>query len=145
MPHLGAGLLGQFERALHVREQDRHLLALALEGGARLQDPLGEMARCVVARRTLDACHLFLRGLRTGDLGTALCTELRGRGQLAAAARTAHGDGRSAFEAELRAQGIRVAAGGAVHGARHSTEVPASSATSQDPVVPLARYSSAPS
>ena len=38
------GVLDQRERTLDVGEQHRHLLALALEGGARAQDALGQMS-----------------------------------------------------------------------------------------------------
>src|SRR5262245_25062312 len=47
VPSLGIDLLGEFHRALHVGEEDRHLLALALEGGLRGENPLDEVARRV--------------------------------------------------------------------------------------------------
>ena len=42
-PLLRVELLGELHRALHVGEEHRHLLALAFEGGLRLQDLLGEV------------------------------------------------------------------------------------------------------
>jgi hypothetical protein len=44
---LGIEGAGQRRRALHVDEEDRHLLALAAEGASLDQDALGEMPRCV--------------------------------------------------------------------------------------------------
>ena len=38
VPLLGIDLLGELHRALHVGEEDRHLLALAFEGGAPTTD-----------------------------------------------------------------------------------------------------------
>ena len=49
MPLLGVDLLGEIHRALHVGEEDGHLLALAFEGAARGEDLLGEMLRRVGA------------------------------------------------------------------------------------------------
>jgi hypothetical protein len=46
VPFLGINLL-ELHRALHVSEDDRHLLALALEGAAGSQDLLGEVFRGV--------------------------------------------------------------------------------------------------
>src|SRR5262245_57548282 len=43
VPLFGIDLLGEVHRALHVSKEYRHLLALALEGGLRLQDLLGEV------------------------------------------------------------------------------------------------------
>ena len=42
-PLLGVALLGELHRAHHIREQHRHLLALALQGGAAGADLLGEV------------------------------------------------------------------------------------------------------
>ena len=50
VPLLGIELLGELHRALHVGEEHRHLLALALEGTARCEDLLGEVLRGVRAR-----------------------------------------------------------------------------------------------
>ena len=47
VPLLGVDLLGQLHRALHVGEEDGHLLALALQGGLRLEDLVGEVLRGV--------------------------------------------------------------------------------------------------
>jgi hypothetical protein len=43
VPLLWINLLGQVHRALNVGEQNRHLLALALESAARGEDLLGEV------------------------------------------------------------------------------------------------------
>jgi hypothetical protein len=43
-------LLGEVHRALHVGEEDGHLLALALEGASRGEDLLGEVLGRVRAR-----------------------------------------------------------------------------------------------
>ena len=53
VPFLGVELFGEHHRALHIGEQHRHLLALALERRARLQDAVGEVLWCVRRRRTL--------------------------------------------------------------------------------------------
>jgi hypothetical protein len=53
VPLLGVHLLGQLHRALDVRKQHRHLLALALEGGLGLEDLVREVAWRVVAGGTL--------------------------------------------------------------------------------------------
>ena len=50
MPCLWIDLFGQIHRALHVGEQDRHLLPLAMECAAVGEDLLGQMARGVRAR-----------------------------------------------------------------------------------------------
>ena len=88
VPVLGVDLLGERHRALHVGEEDGHLLALALHRRARRQDPLGEMARRVSPR-----IRRRLRGAR------------RWRGCLR----------RAALLAELRVRPIGVTAGGAEH------------------------------
>src|SRR5262245_47004516 len=46
-PALGIELLGQLHRALHIGEEDGHLLPLALESGTGGEDLLGEMPRRV--------------------------------------------------------------------------------------------------
>ena len=43
MPVHRVDLLGELHRALQVAEEDGHVLALALEGGARGQDLLREV------------------------------------------------------------------------------------------------------
>jgi hypothetical protein len=50
---LRIGVLDQRERALDVGEQHGDLLAFAFEGGARAEDPLGQMVRCVGLRRSV--------------------------------------------------------------------------------------------
>jgi hypothetical protein len=51
VPLFGIDLLRELHRALHVGEQDGHLLPLAFESGLRLQDLLSQMPRRIVARR----------------------------------------------------------------------------------------------
>jgi hypothetical protein len=55
VPVLGTELLGKLHRALHVRKQDGHLLALALQSRLRLQDLVGEVLGRVVARSAVRA------------------------------------------------------------------------------------------
>jgi hypothetical protein len=49
-PHLAVDALGEIHRALHVGEQDRHLLALAAQRRRRGGDPVGEVRGRVAAR-----------------------------------------------------------------------------------------------
>jgi hypothetical protein len=49
VPLLRVELLGQLHRTLHVGEEDGDLLALALKGGLRLQDFVGEVLGSVRA------------------------------------------------------------------------------------------------
>ena len=53
VPFLRVEPLGELHRPLHVGEEDGDLFALALERGLRGQDLLGEVLRCVRARRVL--------------------------------------------------------------------------------------------
>jgi hypothetical protein len=62
---LGIDRLGQLHRALHVREQDGDLLALALEGGLRLEDLVGQVLRGVVAGSALRCRSSHLPGRRS--------------------------------------------------------------------------------
>jgi hypothetical protein len=64
-PLLRVELLGQLHRSFHVREEHRHLLALALERGLRLQDLVGEMLRGVVAGRALGRARALPSGSRS--------------------------------------------------------------------------------
>jgi len=48
---LGIALRQELGRALEVRQENRDVLALALEREARAQDPLGEVLRDVRRRR----------------------------------------------------------------------------------------------
>ena len=47
VPLFRVDLFGKVHRALHVGEEDGHLLALAFESGARREDLLGEVLRRV--------------------------------------------------------------------------------------------------
>jgi hypothetical protein len=49
VPFFRVELLGEIHRALHVGEEDRHLLALAFEGTARGQDLLGEVTGSIAS------------------------------------------------------------------------------------------------
>jgi hypothetical protein len=107
VPLFGVELLGKLHRALHVGEEDRHLLALAFEGGAGGEDLLGEVLRRV--------CRGWRRGTRRRDRLPALQTEPRPRRERGAARATCERDGRPAFEAELRGRRILVLAPRAAH------------------------------
>src|SRR5207247_9931379 len=74
VPLLGVELLGEVHRALHIGEEDRHLLALAFEGGAGAQDLLGEVPGRVVARGPRRLCG----GRRRGQALPAFLAELGG-------------------------------------------------------------------
>ncbi len=52
VPFLGVYALGDVHRPLHVREEDRHLLALAFERASRGEDSLRQMRRRVSAQVT---------------------------------------------------------------------------------------------
>ena len=90
----GPGLLGiaigkELHRTLHVGEEDGDLLALALERGARGEDLLGEVPRCVGVgdgkarlcgrRRNQRLCCRRRRGGPAGDRLPAVGTEARPR------------------------------------------------------------------
>src|SRR2546428_97725 len=104
-PHFGVELLGQVHRALHVGEEDRHLLALALEGGARGEDLLGKVLGGVRAR--VGRCSLRLGCQGRSTLGA----ELRRRRWVGPACRAQAREGRGALRAELRPWGVLVPAG----------------------------------
>jgi hypothetical protein len=109
MPLFWIELLGEVHRALHVGEQHGHLLALAFQGGLRGEDLLGEVLRGVGAGIALGT------GPGRGDVSAAAVAELGAGRELGVAARAAHGQGSSAFEAEPRVSGILVTAGSALH------------------------------
>ena len=71
VPVLGVELLGELHRPLHVGEEDRHLLALALEGLARGQDFLRE-----VLGRVGRGSLLGGRGRGQAQRGAAVAAEL---------------------------------------------------------------------
>ena len=111
-PLLGVALLGELHRAHHVGEQHRHLLALALEGGAAGTDLLGEVLRGVGAR--VGSCD------RRGGVGQRLAAAVavlrcRGMGRAAGRTRDRVDERRGALGAKTRAFTIQVAAGWAVH------------------------------
>ncbi|TML11770.1 MAG: hypothetical protein E6G33_14365, partial [Actinobacteria bacterium] len=76
MPVHRVDLLGELHRALQVGEEDGHVLALALEGGAGGADLLGEVFRGIVAR-------IGLAGARArGDGGPAAVAEPPSRARI---------------------------------------------------------------
>ena len=114
----GSLLLGELHRALHVGEQHRHLLALALEGAAGA-DLLGEVLGDVRAGgRARDRCAVCRRTrARRAQLVAARVAELLLRGIRGAAARTRRrlDQGRRAVPAEARALGVGMATARTVH------------------------------
>src|SRR5205085_10888698 len=108
-----AGLLGvavgqQLHRALHVGEEDGHLLAFALEGLLGRQGPLGQVAgRVALGRgesRLRRRCGL-----------AALVAEPGAGGKARAALVTGRRERRAALETELRLQRIVVPAPETLH------------------------------
>ena len=74
VPLFGVYLLGQLHRAFHIREQHRHVLALALERRARGQDLVGQVlggvgqpAVASVARGVLGECGYRARNRARPD------------------------------------------------------------------------------
>jgi hypothetical protein len=67
VPPFRIELLGQLHRALDVGEQHGDLLALAFEGGLRLQDLVGEVFGSVAARTS----RQVVRGGGAGGLPTS--------------------------------------------------------------------------
>src|SRR5262249_48797004 len=73
VPRLGVDALGHFHRTLHVGEQHRDALPLALEGTPRAEDLLGEVLRRVGGDRALRG------GAHIAERSPALPTELGAR------------------------------------------------------------------
>src|SRR5205823_9080699 len=107
-PLLGVDLLRQLHRALHVGEEDGHLLALALEGGAGSEDLLGEVLRRVGAR-----VRLVCRGKRASAPETEV--HLRSVRPPASGARSLGLQRAAAVAAESGVGGQRRLAAGAGH------------------------------
>src|SRR5581483_192484 len=108
VPLLGIDLARELHRALHVGEEDGHLLPLALESGARGQDLVGEMLRRVGARVRCSS-----GGGR--ERRAALPAEL-GAGTVAGAARRARGLERcTAFFTEGRVGEVLAVTLGTLH------------------------------
>src|SRR5205814_10357259 len=84
----------QLHRTLHVCEQDRHLLALALKRRARGENALGEMRRGVRAGRSEP------RGILAGQARATGIAEAAGRRVGATTRRTGGGEGHAAGIAE---------------------------------------------
>ena len=108
-----AGLLGvavgqQLHRALHVGEENGHLLALALEGLLRGQDPLDEVAGRVALGRGEPRRRRW-RGL------AALVAEPGAGGKVRATLVAGRGKRRAALETELRLRRIVVPAPETLH------------------------------
>jgi hypothetical protein len=102
----GINTLGQIHRPLHVGEEYSHLLSLALQGGARSQDLLGEVLRGVRARLAL---RRLLRG--TGKRLPAFATKSLARPILGAARAAGKSQLRAALGAEFPALPILATAG----------------------------------
>ena len=111
MPGFGVDALGELHRTLHVGEEDRHLLALALEGGLRGKNLLGEVLGRIGAGGTLCRARRLSQAL-----AAAVAELVAHRIRLAAAgARHVTGQARAALATEAGAVGIRVVAAGAFH------------------------------
>src|SRR5262249_6879643 len=110
VPVLGIELLGELHRALHVGEEHRHLLALALHGGTGAEDLLGQVLRGVGAGIASD----LVRERRRQNM-PARGAELGGRAHGVAAARAAAGQRRPTLLAELRGRAVLVLAAGTPH------------------------------
>jgi hypothetical protein len=106
----------QLHRPLEISEEDRYLLALALEGRLRREDLVREVARGVGARRAeADPRRGHDRKVGTGR-ASALAAELGGRRQERAARSAAKRERRATGVAESRLAGIVGAAAQAAHG-----------------------------
>jgi hypothetical protein len=103
----------QLHGALHVREQNRHLLALAFEGAARCQDLFGQVA----GRVALRGAELRRPG-RASQRRAAFAAESLGRGIMRAACRTDRRQPRPACATESASRGVLLFARRALHGAR---------------------------
>jgi hypothetical protein len=109
---LGIAVREHLHRALEVGEQDSDLLALTLQRGAGVDDPLGKVLRGVGLRRA-EALRC-LRRRRTRRM-SALGAELGGRGKLGSAVGARACQGRRALLAELRPGAVLVLAPGTLH------------------------------
>src|SRR5262249_26704701 len=108
VPVLGIDLLGELHRALHVREEHGHLLALTLERAAGPEDLLGEVRWGVgLGGRPR---RLAAQRRRT------LIAEARAGFVVGAARWATSGERRGASIAESRPSGVLVAARGTDHG-----------------------------
>ena len=106
-PRLGIGALGEVHRAHHVGEENRDLLALALEGAAGCADLLGEVRGGLGAGVGRAACGAAAFGF--AQRVAAGVAELRVGRVLGAAARARErlAQGRAALGAETRAVTVR--------------------------------------
>jgi hypothetical protein len=114
---LGVPVGQQLHRALEVGEEDRDLLALALERALRGEDLLREVLRSIrLGRRRSPGGRVYRLA--------ALQTELR-TGRQARAALNAHGRKPApAFQAELRRWRVLVLAPGTMHAPTSPRRVP---------------------
>ena len=112
VPLLGIDLLSQRHGAGDIREEHSHLLALALQGGLRLENPVGEVLGGVSA-------GVALRNLRPGSskgMSTGVTEFLADRVRLTAGGASSLGyERRCAFSAERSTFPVLVAAARAVH------------------------------
>ena len=113
VPLLGVDLLGELHRAGDVGEEHGHLLPLALDGGPRGQDAVGEVLRGVgagVAAGTVRAGRC--RGGRGRTYRRAAgVTEPRTGSELGAALRAARSERAPARVAEARADAVGLSTG----------------------------------
>src|SRR5262245_34588450 len=110
-PLLGIAVSQELHRALEVGEEDRHLLALALQCALGGEDPLGEMLGGV----GLWGGKAGLAGGWSTDRLAALETELRARRKFCTALATLVSKPDPALETELRLRWILVLAPGTPH------------------------------
>src|SRR5437660_5453241 len=107
---LGVALREQLHRTLHVGEEDRDLLPLALKCGPRRQDALRQMLGGVGS-----GWRTSVRG-RVGELPTARPAETLPAGDLGTAVRAGPGEPCAALLAESRCPGVRSLAPWTPHG-----------------------------
>src|SRR3984893_12546283 len=107
---LGVAVREQLHRTLHVGEEDRDLLALALKCGPRRQDALRQMLGGIG-----NGGWASVRG-RVGELPAARPAETLPRGNLGPAVRTGPGEPCAALLAEPRCPGVRSLAPWTPHG-----------------------------
>jgi hypothetical protein len=117
VPRLGIHRLGQLQRALHVGEQDGHLLALALERGLRREDLVHQVLRGVGERAAVRRGAVWFRHLpwaRAEPVSAGEAEPCRGR-ELRPAACATGCERRATGEAEAGALRVLVVARDAVH------------------------------
>ena len=104
VPLLGIELLGVLHRALHVGEEHRDLLALALERGTGAEDLLGEMRRGIRCGRSLSESR------SSRQRGAAAPAELLARLDGPAARRTRAAEAAATLRAEAAVKAVAMTA-----------------------------------